>query len=96
MVLGPYVDNEEEERKDIIRGQHFNVARDSIMKINILTMAEKLNNEVEMAEGEFRDLLRTLFPDIPSSHINTIVRKVRSKGKKRRSDIVLDRLGGFN
>ena len=81
MVLAPFVDAEEEERKDILRGQHFNPARDSIMKINILTMADKLNNEVEMMEAEFRSLLKSLFPDVPSSHINAIIRKVRSKGK---------------
>jgi len=30
-----------------------------------------------MNEGDFRTLMRSLFPDIPSYHINTVVRFVK-------------------
>ena len=65
------------------------------MKVNILSVAEKLNDEVDMLEGEFRDLLKKLFPDVPSSHINAIVRTVKMKGKKKRFDTLVERVGGL-
>ena len=48
-----------------------------------------------MAEGEFRDLLKKMFSDVPSFHINTIVRLVKSKGKTGRIDLISQRVGGI-
>lgn len=95
LIIGPFEDEEETERKDILRGQQFNAARDAIMKVNILAVAEKLNDEVDMLEAEFRDLLKKVFPDVPSSHIHSIVRTVRMKGKKKRFDTLVERVGGI-
>ena len=54
-----------------------------------------MDESVDMSESEFRNLLKSMFTDIPSYHLNSIVRLVRLDGKKRRIDIISDRLGGF-
>lgn len=64
------------------------------MKVNILTIAERLHKEVEMSEGEFRSLLKALFPDVPGSHVNSIVRTVKRAGKKQRFNVLVERVGG--
>jgi hypothetical protein len=48
-----------------------------------------------MAEGEFRDLLKKMFNDVPSHHIHAIVRLVKSEGKKSRVEIISKRVGGI-
>lgn len=64
------------------------------MKVNLLSVAQKLNDQVQMGEGEFRSLMKALFPDVPSYHINTVVRLTKSEGKKGRFSTITDRLGG--
>lgn len=78
-----------------IIGQRFNPNRDAKVNINILNIAEKLNDQVEMGEGEFRELMKTTFSEIPSYHINAIVRIVRQGKKRKRVDILADRVGGI-
>lgn len=48
-----------------------------------------------MAEGEFRELLKKMFSDVPSFHINTVVRLVKSQGKQGRIDLIAKRVGGI-
>jgi hypothetical protein len=86
---------EDQEYESILKSQSFNPNKDSIVRVNVLTVAQKLNEEVEMHEGEFRDLLKKMFSDIPSYHINTIVRLVKSGGKKNRMAVIADRVGGI-
>ena len=78
LVISAWKDDEE--LKQILRGQGFNPNRDAIMKVNILTIAQRLNDQVEMSEGEFRDLLKALFPDVPSYHTSAVTRIVRARG----------------
>ena len=47
-----------------------------------------------MGEGEFRSLLKSLFPDVPSYHVRTVVRLVKQEGKKGRFQTITERLGG--
>ena len=93
MVIPP--SKEDQEYESILKSQSFNPNKDSIVRVNVLTVAQKLNEEVEMHEGEFRDLLKKMFSDIPSYHINTIVRLVKSGGKKNRMTVINDRVGGI-
>ena len=55
-----------------------------------MKVAERLNEEVEMSEGEFRNLLKSIFKSakLPSYHINTIVRQVRTEGRKGRIQVI--------
>ena len=85
---------EDQEFESILKSQKFNPNKDSLVRVNVLTIAQKLNEEVEMHEGEFRDLLKKMFSDIPSYHINTIVRLVKSGGKKNRMAVIAERVGG--
>ena len=79
VVLSPF--QEDQEYQDILKAEKFNPNKDGIIKVNIMKVAERLNEQVEMHEGEFRDLLGSLFPEIPSYHIGTVVRLSR-KGKQ--------------
>ena len=92
IVLPPT--KEDQEFESILKSQKFNPNKDSLVRVNVLTIAQKLNEEVEMHEGEFRDLLKKMFSDIPSYHINTIVRLVKSGGKKNRMAVIAERVGG--
>ena len=60
-----------------------------------MKVAERLNAEVEMSEGEFRDLLKSIFKSakLPSYHISTIVRRIRTEGKKGRMQVIASRVG---
>ena len=85
---------DDEEQSEILQGQKFNPNRDAIMKVNILTVAQRLNDQVEMSEGEFRSLLKALFPDMPSYHTSAVARIVRAGGQKSRLREIAGRLGG--
>ena len=61
----------------------------------MLSVAKKLDSNIEMAEGEFRDLLKSMFSDVPSYHINTVVRLVRQGNKRKRIEVISERLGGI-
>lgn len=78
LVISVY--REDEEMKQILQGQKFNPNKDAIMKVNILKVAQRLNDQVEMSEGEFRNLLKALFPDVPSYHASAMARIVRAGG----------------
>ena len=63
--------------------------------MNLLKVAKQLDQTVEMSEGEFRDLLKVMFADVPSYHLNTVVRLVKQGKKKKRLNVLSDRLGGI-
>lgn len=92
LVISPW--KEDEELEQLLRGQKFNPNKDAQVKVNILTVAQRLNEQVEMSEGEFRDLLKGLFPEVPSYHLKAVARIVSSKGRKTRMSIISERLGG--
>jgi len=94
MIIAPWVDEEMEEQKDIQRGAYFDAKRDAVVKTNILTLAERLHGEVEMHDSEFRDLLKKLFPELPTAHIHSVVRTVKQGKKPKRFGVILDRVGG--
>jgi hypothetical protein len=48
-----------------------------------------------MSESEFRDLLKNIFSDVPSYHLNTVVRLIKKGNKKGRIEIISERLGGL-
>ena len=43
------------------------------MRVNLLDVAKKLDENIDMEEREFKDLLKSMFPDVPSYHIATVV-----------------------
>ena len=45
--------------------------------MNLLTVAKKLDETIEMSESEFRSLLKSMFSDVPSYHISAVARVVR-------------------
>jgi len=95
MIIAPWVDEEMEEQKDIQRGAYFDAKRDAVVKTNILTLAGRLHGEVEMHDNEFRDLLKKLFPELPTTHIHAVVRTVKQGKKPKRFGVILDRVGGI-
>lgn len=96
MVLAPWRREDEEEYREMLRSSSFNPNRDAQVRVDLVKLAERLNEEIDMSEGEFRSLLQTLFAGekVPSYHLKTIVRMVRSNGKKKRTEVIADRLGG--
>jgi len=48
-----------------------------------------------MGEGEFRDLLKAVFPGVPSYHIATVVRIVKKAGKESRFERLTRITGGI-
>jgi hypothetical protein len=75
VVIAPW--REDSEIKSIMREQKFNPVKDAVVRVDILKVAKKLNEEVQMSESEFRDLLKNLFSEVPSYHLSTVVRIVR-------------------
>lgn len=48
-----------------------------MVKIDLISVAKKLNESVDMSEHEFRLLLTKVFENVPSYHIKSIVRSVK-------------------
>lgn len=79
---------------EVAKGTGFDPKRDAKVNVNIIEMARALNSQVEMAEGEFRALMKKLFPNIPSYHITAVVRIVRKDGKESRTERLSRLVGG--
>ena len=73
MVVAPGV-SEELELEKITKGTGFNVKKDSIQKVNVVEVAKRLEQKVDMADEDLRDLLKALFPEMPSYHIDALVK----------------------
>ena len=48
-----------------------------------------------MSEYDFKKLLKSMFPDVPNYHIQTAIRLVRSGGKRKRVEVLGERVGGI-
>jgi hypothetical protein len=48
-----------------------------------------------MREIDFRNMLKSVFPDVPAHQINALVRHVKSKGKESKMDVLQKKLGGI-
>ncbi len=57
MVLSPYNDLFEAEQEKQMKTSGFDPKRDSIVKVDLIKMAKKLNDIVDMSEHEFRLLM---------------------------------------
>mmetsp|Transcript_4366 Transcript_4366/g.7373 ORF Transcript_4366/g.7373 Transcript_4366/m.7373 type:complete len:396 (-) Transcript_4366:46-1233(-) len=90
LVLAPWA--EEGEERLILQGQQFDPNRDAQVRVDIMRVAKKLNEQVQMSEGEFRDLIKGLFGEVPTQHVNQIVRLTRQGGKQGRMAVIQERL----
>lgn len=81
MVVAPGV-SEELELQRITKGTGFDVQRDSVQKVNVVDIAKRLESKVEMADDDLRDLLKALFPEMPSYHIDALVAIAKQKDRK--------------
>ena len=79
---------------DIAKGTGFDPKRDSKLTINIIDMAKTLNSQVDMGEAEFRELMKKLFPHVPTYHISAVVRIVKKEGNESRHERLSRLLGG--
>ena len=52
MVISAW--KQDEEYVSILRTQKFNPQKDAIVNVNLLTVAKKLNDSVDMSEHDFR------------------------------------------
>ena len=93
LILAPGED-QEEYMAEVAKGTGFDPKRDAKLTINIIDLARSLNFEVEMGEAEFRNLLKKLFPQIPTYHISAVVRIVRKDGKESRHERLARLVGG--
>jgi len=75
LVIAPW--QQDEEYLHILKDQQFNPNKDAQVRINLLSVAKKLDESIDMSEGEFRDLLKAMFKDVPSYHLATVVRLVK-------------------
>ena len=78
MVVAPGA-SEEEEILKIVKGSGFDPKRDSIQKVNAIEIAKSLDSQVDMADDDFRNLLKSIFPEMPSYHIEAVI-KIAKKG----------------
>ena len=75
-----------------MKGSGFDPKRDAKVNVNIIKVAKTLNDTVEMGDKEFRNLLKSIFPDLPGFHIDTIVKLAKAK---ERPEPMIDRLSRF-
>jgi hypothetical protein len=61
--------------------------------VNMMRVAETLNNQIEMSEAELRELLKKVFETAPSYHVNAIARLVKKGNKEGRFER-LSRISG--
>lgn len=95
MVVAPGT-SEEQEIKNIAKGTGFNPSRDSIQKVNAIELAKSLESKIEMADEDFRDVLKSVFPEMPSYHIDALV-AIAKKGERKPNtmDRVSKMVGGI-
>lgn len=85
MVIAPGA-SEELEMQRIVKGTGFDVQRDAIQKVNVIEIAKQLESAVEMADDDFRDLLKSIFPEMPSYHIDGLI-KIAKKGQRKQNNV---------
>ena len=56
------------------------------MKVDLIQVAKKLNETVDMSEHEFRKMLQSVFENVPTYHIKSIVRSVKQGADKGKFD----------
>lgn len=78
------------------KGLGFDVSRDSEIKVDILQMCKTLDSQVEMSEHELRMLMKSLFPTVPSYHINAVSRMAKKGKRESRMDGLVRRSGGID
>jgi 16S rRNA C1402 (ribose-2'-O) methylase RsmI len=81
LVISPYLDSDNVENEKVLRTSGFDPKRDANVKVDLISVAKKLHESVDMSEHEFRLLLQKVFENVPTYHIKAIVRTVR-KGDK--------------
>ena len=85
MVVAPGT-SEELEMRRIVKGTGFDTQRDSIQKVNAIEIAKQLEAKVEMADEDFRDLLKAILPEMPSYHIDALV-KIAKQPKRKQNTV---------
>lgn len=93
MVIAPW--QEDKEYLRILKEDQFNPNKDAQVRVNLLSVAKKLDDGIEMSEKEFRDLMKSMFSDVPSYHLASVVRLVRQGDKKKRLTVLSERLEGI-
>ena len=81
MVLAPGV-SEDAIMQQIVKGTGFDTRRDAVQKVNVIEIAKHLNTSVEMGDEEFRELLKGILPEMPSYHIDALV-KIAKKNERK-------------
>jgi hypothetical protein len=77
------------------KGMGFDPKKDSQINVNLISVAEALNGQVEMSEHELRELLKKVFGTVPSYHINAVARLVKKDGKESKFEGLARRSGGL-
>jgi len=62
IVLAPADKNHQQEMEADLKKSGFDLTKDAIVSVNIVQMAKALDSSVDMGYGEFRDLLKQMFP----------------------------------
>ena len=95
LVIAPGEDKEAKVASEA-KGMGFDVSRDSEIKVDILQMCRTLESKVEMSEHELRMLMKSLFPSVPSYHINAVSRMAKKGKQESRMEGLLRRSGGID
>jgi len=56
--------------------------------VDLIQIAKKLNEKVEMSEHEFRVMMKYVFDGVPSYHMNQIVRAVKQNSKPGKMELL--------
>ena len=81
LIIAPHDDSIDRENEKMMRSGGFNPKKDANIKIDLLAVAQRLHDSVDMTEHEFRLLLSKVFESVPQYHIKQIVRTVKKGGK---------------
>lgn len=92
--MAPGLDYQQELEKEA-KGTGFDPLKESEVSCNLLKVAQTLDKQIEMSEMELRDLLKKLFPGLPSYHLTTVTRIVKKDGKESRLERLSRITGGI-
>lgn len=94
LVIAPGTDLQME-LESMAKGSGFDPTNESEVKCNILKIAQTLDNQIDMSENDLRELLKKLFPLLPSYHINTVTRMVKKGTKEGKMERISRVSGGL-
>lgn len=65
------------------------------MTVDLLKVAQSLDQQVDMTESELRDMLKKIFTTVPTYHIKAVARMVKKGSREGRIEVLAKKVGGL-